>query len=163
MIPEQEKNKFQQNGRVKVINGSILFPQNAGLRIILNIANMAGKMESPLYPVLDKKWPVVKKEVRGAFVNKTGKYVLGSIISNVACQSDIWTVSMLVQDENLKTDVKAVEMALKEICKLAVYERASIHISNLLTEAIPELQDLVTKNLVEKGVAILYYQEPTVA
>jgi len=160
---EQPRTKFQQSGRVKHISGSVLFPHDAGLRIILNIANMAGKMESPLYPLFEKKWPAVKREVRGSFVNKTGKYVIGSIASNLSLQSDVWCVSVLVQDVNLKTDLKALETSLKEVAKLCVYERASLHVSNLLTQAIPELEELVAKNVIEKGVSVLYYTEPTVA
>jgi hypothetical protein len=162
MKQEQPKNPFQQPGRVKTINGSILFPQNAGLRFILNVTNMAGKMESPLYPVFEKKWPVVKKEVRGAYVNKTGKFVLGSIASNISVQSDIWVITVLAQDENLVTDVAALETSLKEVRKMALYERASLAVSTLLTDAIPELHDLLTKELVEYGVSVLFYKEPTV-
>jgi hypothetical protein len=161
-MTDQPKNKFQQVGRVKVIKGSILFPHDAGLRIILNIANTAGKMESPLYAVFEKKWPKAKQEVRGSFATKTGAYKLGTIASNTALQSDVWCVSVLCQDDNLNTDVVALEKSLKEVCKLAKYERASLHISTLLTEAIPELQDLITTQLVEQGVAVCYYEEPTV-
>ena len=153
-------NKFQQSGRVKVVNGSILFPENAGLRFILNVANTAGKPESPLYPVLDKKWPKVKQEVRGAWAQKTGAFRLGTISSNTAVQSDIWAITMLCQDDNLKTDVVALGKSLKEVAKLAKYERASICISSLLTEAIPELQNLATTELVNQGIAVSYYNEP---
>lgn len=163
MTIEQPKNKFLQPGRVKVINGSILTPHDAGLRIILNVANMAGKMESPLYSVFEKKWPKVKQEVRGSFVTKTGTYKLGTIAANTAVQSDVWCVSLLCQDSVLQTDVVALDKCLKEVCKLAKTERASVHISSLLVNAIPDLQDLVTKQLVDQGVAVLYYEEPAQA
>jgi len=45
---------------------------------------------------------------------------------------------------------------------MALYERASLAVSTLLTEAIPELHDLLTKELVEYGVSVLFYVEPTV-
>jgi hypothetical protein len=160
-MTEQPKNKFQQSGRVKVIKGSILFPHDAGLRFILNVTNTAGKMESPMYPLFDKKWPNIKKEARGWYANKTGAYKVGAVAS-VAVQSDVWAINLLCQNDDLQTDLVGLEKCLKETCKMAKYERASVHCSNLLTEAIPELQDLITTNLVEQGVAVCYYEEPTV-
>jgi hypothetical protein len=42
---------------------------------------------------------------------------------------------------------------------MAKYERASIHVSTLLTDSIPELQESLTKELVENGVSVYYYEE----
>lgn len=156
---EQEQNKFQQLGRVKVVQGSILSPHNAGLRFILNIANMAGTMDSPLYPLFDKKWPKVKQEVRGSFVTKTGKYQLGSLANVLSVQSDVWVLSMLCQDDKLKTDAAALEKCLKEVAKMALYEKATVHCSTLLTDTLPELQSLLTQELVNHGVSVSFYEE----
>ena len=155
----EEKNRFQQPGRVKVIKGSILSPENAGLRFVLSVNNMVGKPESPLYPLFDKKWKKVKEEAKGWYNTKTGAYKLGA--TNVtAVQSDTWVIHMLCQDEELKTDLKALATCLDSICKSAKYERATVHVSSLLTTAIPELQGLLTKHLVENGVSVSYYEEP---
>ena len=49
-------NKFQSAGRVKMIKGSILNPENAGLRFVLSINNMSGKPDNhPLYSLFEKK------------------------------------------------------------------------------------------------------------
>ena len=151
--------KFQQPGRVKVIKGSILAPENAGLRLVLSVTNTAGKPESPMYPLFEKKWKKVKEEAKGWYATKTGAYKLGA--TNVtAVQSDTWVIHMLCQDDKLQTDLTALETCLKSICGQARYERATVHVSNLLTSAIPELQDLLTKHLVEQGVSVCYYNEP---
>jgi hypothetical protein len=157
--PAAPKNQFQPAGRVKEIKGSILSPHNAGLRFILNIANMTGKAESPLYPLFEKKWPKVKQEVRGWFNTRTGAYKLGAV-NSVATQSDTWVLNCLCQDAELKTDLAALEVCLKEVCKMAKYERATIHISSLLVDAIPELSNLAHKYLVEEGISVSYYEEP---
>jgi hypothetical protein len=81
------------------------------------------------------------------------------MLAPVATQSDVWIIPMLVQDEDLKTDVKALETCLKAVCASAKYERASIHVSSVLTDAIPELTSLITTHLVEEGVSVCYYQE----
>jgi hypothetical protein len=160
---EEQKNKFQQPGRVKLIKGSILQPHDAGLRMILNLANMAGKVDGAIYKIFDKKWPKIKQEVRGAYVTKTGAYKLGIIANNLAAQSDVWAISILCQDEEQKTNIEALEKCLGEVRKLAIYEHGSVHVSSILTDEIPELQDLITKQLVEHGVAVCYYEEEEVA
>ncbi len=150
---------FQQQGRVKVINGSILAPENAGLRFVLNVANMVGKVENPLYALFEKKWPTVKREVKGWFNARDGKYKLGAI-NTTAVQSDTWVLNLLCQDAELQTSTEGLTACLKEVCKMAKYERASVHVSTLLTASIPELQELLTKELVENGVSVYFYEEP---
>lgn len=158
-MTEQPKNKFLQPGRVKIIKGSILYPENAGLRFILNVNNMVGKAENPLYPLFDKKWKKVKEEAKGWYNTRTGAYKLGAV-NTTAVQSDTWVIHMLCQDAELKTDTTALQNCLKEVCKQAKYERATVHVSSLLVNAIPELSDLLTKELVDQGVSVCYYDEP---
>lgn len=154
------KSKFQQQGRVKVVQGSILAPENAGLRFVLNVANMAGKPESPLYPIFEKKWSAVKKEVKGWFNTRTGAYKLGAV-NTTSVQSDTWVLNLLCQTEDLETSEAGLQTCLKEVCKMAKYERATVHVSTLLTDAVPSLNELLTKELVENGVSVYYYEEPS--
>lgn len=158
--PESTENvsKFQVPGKTKLIKGSILQPHNAGLRFILNVANMAGKMESPLYPILDKKWPKVKQEVRGWYATKTGEYKFGAV-NTTSVQSDIWVLNCLVQDEKLKTDSNAVEKCLKEVCRMAKYEKATVHVSTTLIKAVPEFKKALETQLISQGVSVYYYEE----
>jgi len=159
MSNETNVNRFQPQGRVKLIKGSILAPENAGLRFVLSVTNMVGKPESPLYPLFEKKWKKVKEEARGWYATKTGAYKLGAV-NTTAVQSDTWVIHMLCQDDELKTDVKALETCLEAVCKSAKYEKATVHVSTLLTDAIPELQDLLTEHLVKQGVSVSFYEEP---
>jgi len=150
--------KFQNVGRTKVVNGSILMPENSGLSFVLNIANMLGKTDNPLYPIFNKKWKKVKEEVRGWYVTKTGAYKLGAI-NNIAVQSDVWIINMLCQNEKLETDVKALEECLKKTAASAKYEKASIHVSTLLVDMIPQLPELLQKHIVDQGISLYFYQE----
>lgn len=156
---EKVVNKFQVPGRTKVIKGSILAPENAGLRFVLSINNMAGKPENPLFPVFEKKWKKVKEESRGWYATKTGAYKLGAI-NTTAVQSDTWVIHMLCQDENLNTDAAALTTCLKKVCASAKYERATVHVSTILTGSIPELTNLLQTELVEQGVSVYFYEEP---
>lgn len=158
---EKTVNRFQPQGRVKTVKGSILTPENAGLRFVLNVNNTVGKAESPLYPVFDKKWKKVKEEAKGWYNTRTGAYKLGA--TNVtAVQSDTWVIHMLCQNDDLQTDTKSLEECLKKVAASAKYEKATVHVSTLLTDSIPELKDMLTTQLVEQGVSVSYYEEPGV-
>jgi hypothetical protein len=150
--------RFQQLGKVKTIKGTILAPENAGLRFVLSINNLAGKPENPMFPIFDKKWKKVREDSRGWYANKTGAYKLGAI-NTTAVQSDTWVMHMLCQDESLVTNLKGLEDCLKKVCGAAKYEKATVHVSTVLTEAIPELPELLNKQLVEQGVSVYYYEE----
>ena len=58
-MTENKENRFKQIGKTKFIKGSILMPENAGLRFILSINNLEGKPSNPLFPIFDKKWKKV--------------------------------------------------------------------------------------------------------
>jgi hypothetical protein len=156
----KEVNQFQPQGRVKIVKGSILTPENAGLRFILSVNNLEGKPEgNPMLPLFDKKWKKVREEARGWYATKTGAYKLGAV-NTTATQSDTWVIHMLCQDADFKVNAEALETCLDEVCKLAKYERATVHVSTVLTEAIDELPDLLTSCLVNQGVSVTYYEEP---
>jgi hypothetical protein len=149
---------FQPKGRTKLIKGSILAPENAGLRFVLSFANMAGKSENVLYPIFEKKWKKVREEARGWFTTKTGAYKLGAV-NTTAVQSDTWVIHLLCQDDELKTDSKGLEDCLKKVCAMAKYEKASVHVSTLLTDSVPELLPLLNSQLVDQGVSVYFYEE----
>lgn len=159
MTEEKKVNKFQAVGKTKVIKGSILAPENSGLRFVLSVNNLAGKPEgNTLLPIFDKKWKKVREESRGWFANKTGAYKLGAI-NTTAVQSDTWVIHCLVQDEQLKTSAKAVEECLKKVCASAKAEKASVHISSLLVKEIPQLAELAKTQLLDNGISVYFYEE----
>jgi hypothetical protein len=119
---------------------------------------MAGKPENPLFPIFEKKWKQVKQESRGWFATKTGAYKLGAI-NTTAVQSDTWVLHMLCQTEDLQTDLGALEVCLKKVNDMAKYEKASVHVSMLLVDLIPELPDLLTKYMLQTGTSVYYYEE----
>lgn len=153
-----DMNRFQTQGKTKIIKGTILAPENAGLRFVLSVNNMAGIPENPLFPIFEKKWRQVKQESRGWFATKTGAYKLGAI-NTTAVQSDTWVLHMLCQTENLQTDLSALEVCLKKINDMAKYEKASIHVSMLLVNLIPELSELLQKQMIQSGTSVYYYEE----
>jgi hypothetical protein len=152
-------NKFQPQGKTKLIKGSILSPENAGLRFVLSVNNTQGKVDgNPLLPLFDKKWKQVRAETKGWFATKTGAYKLGAT-HTTAVQSDTWVIHMLCQGDDLAVDTQGLEECLKKVYASAKYEKATVHVSTVLTDAIPELAPLLTKHLLENGVSVYLYEE----
>lgn len=150
-------NRFQTPGKMKVIKGTILAPENAGLRFVLNVNNLVGKTDSPMYNVFDKKWRIVREAAKGWYNNRTGAYKIGAV-NTTAVQSDTWVLHMLCQDEKLNTNINGLEECLNKICGMAKYEKATVHVSHILVEAIPELTTLLSKYLIEQGVSVYFYE-----
>jgi hypothetical protein len=154
----ETKNKFAVQGKTKLISGTITMPQGSGLRLVLVAASESGKPDSELYTVLDKKWRAAKVEAKGWYQSRAN-YKLGAV-KDVATQSDVWLMNMLVLDKDNVLNDAALLTALKEVAKVALYERASVHCSTLLTTDFPQLQELLMTNLVAKGVSVFFYEEP---
>lgn len=157
----ETENKFQAKGKVKSVKGSVLVPESGGLRFVLSVSNMIGKPENPLFPLFANKWKKVQEESRGWFATKTGAYKLGAI-NTTAVQSDVWVIHMLCQDDTLKLDLAALESCLQKVVASAKYEKASIHVSSILTSYIPGLEKVLDKAVVSQGLAVYYYDEPSV-
>lgn len=158
MKEEKKTNLFQPKGKMKIVKGSILAPENAGLRFVLSVNNLQGKATAPWYDLFDKKWPKVREQSKGWFNTRTGAYKLGAV-NTTAVQSDTWVIHMLCQDDKFTTDVKGLEECLKKVCDMAKYEKATVHVSNLVVEAVPEMTELLSKHLVDNGVSIYFYDD----
>lgn len=152
-------NKFTIPGKVKQINATILAPENAGLRLVLNTCAQNGKFDSQLDSILSKKWTKVREDYKGWYATQHN-FKMGWL-NNTAVASDTWVVNMLVEDKEGKLDDKALQLAVKKVAELAKYERASVHVSNLLTSNMPNLQQLLVTHLVEEGINVYFYTEPT--
>jgi hypothetical protein len=159
MENDDNMKRFRVQGKTKTLNSSILAPENAGLRFVLSITNTAGEVKSPLYPLFEKKWKKVREEARGWFATKTGEYKVGAI-KTTAVQSDTWVIHLLCQDDNLLVIESGLVDCLKKVASLAKYEKASVHVSTILSDFIPELEVLLKEHLLNNGVNVYYYKEP---
>lgn len=151
--------KFTIPGRTKQINATILAPENAGLRIILNICGQSGKFESKLDKLLCSRWARVKSDYKEWHATQYN-FKLGMLNTNSAVASDTWVCNALVKDKNDVVDNVALETAIKKLSALCKYERASLHVSNILVDECPGLKDLLTTHLIDDGVNVYFYAEP---
>lgn len=152
-------NKFITPGKMKQVNATIIAPENAGLRFVLNACGVSGKFESKLGTLLNKRWSKVREDYKGWHATQHN-FKLG-LLNTTAVSSDTWVVNMLVEDKDGNLDQAALQLAVKKVADLAKYEHASVHVSNILTTEVPELQPLLAKNLAEEGINVYFYTEPT--
>src|SRR5277367_6633522 len=129
-------NKFTTQGKLRQINATILAPENAGLRLVLNAVGQHGKFESKLDSVLTKKWAKVREDYKGWYATQHNSKM--GWLNQTAVSSDTWIVNMLIEDKTGKVDQAALQLAIKKVAELAKYEHASVHVSNLLTSDLPE-------------------------
>lgn len=152
-----QPNKFVTQGKTKVVLGSILSPELGNLRLVLVPCSESGKPDTELHALLNKKWKPVVAEYKGWYSHHIN-FKLGNI-QTTAVQSDTWVVHALTYDKDGKLDEKALASCLKKLAELAKYERASVHVSTLTTNALPELPDLLTESMVNNGIAVYFYEE----
>jgi hypothetical protein len=151
-------NKFIQQGLVKQISATVLAPVNAGLRLILNFTSESGSFEGKFDKLLSKRWTRVREDFKFAFATRQN-FKPGSI-TTTAVGSDTWVVNMLCKDKDGTLDKKTLALGMRNLVNMAKSEHGSVHVSNLLLEELPELNELVVKNLVENGVNVYLYEEP---
>lgn len=151
-------NKFMTPGKIKQVNATILAPENAGLRLILNACGQQGKFDSSLDNVLTKKWAKVKQDYKEWYATQHN-FKLGWL-NQTAVASDTWVVNMLVKDKDGNVNEAALNLAMKKLVELAKYEHASLHVSSLLLTELPDLLPLLTSQLAGNGVNVYCYNEP---
>lgn len=154
--PEQVK-MFAVKGRTKVIKGTILTPEMAGLRLVMAVASETGKPESPLYELLDKKWKNAKAELKGWYQQHTN-FKLGNV-QETAVNSDVWIMHCLFLNKEGEVDEKALHSCLKKLADRAKSEKASVHVSTMLTDQFSNLETLLKEYLLDQGVSVYYYKE----
>lgn len=152
-------NKFIVQGKVKQLDATILSPQNSGLRFILNACGQSGKFDSKLGSALTKRWSKVREDYKGWHATQHN-FKMGWL-NNTAVSSDTWVVNMLVEGKDGKLDLDALRLAVKKLTDLAKYEHASLHISSMLLEDVPELNSMLVKSFAEEGINVYIYNEPT--
>jgi len=153
--PAKEVNRFIQPGKERVVKASALQPQNSGLKLLVNVCAQNGNYDQPFDKELTKKWSKVKEDYRRAYVSNTN-FKLGSLI-DTAVSSDIWNISMVVKDKDGTLNQKGLELAVKNLAKMAKAEQASLHFAAEVLEATPGLKELVMSEAVANGTNLYVY------
>ncbi len=150
-------NRFAKAGMVKNCAGSVLTPQNSGLKMILAVVSQTGEYESPFFNMITKRFSKVKADYREAFVTQQG-LKLGNVNTS-AITSESWIMTAVCLDKKNKLDKKALEDCIKKLVSVAKYEQASLHLSTLLLQEMPALKKLLPATALANGVNVYVYDE----
>lgn len=155
--PKFIASKFNPKGKIKEVEGTVLNPVNAGLKFVLTACSESGEYTSDLYKMLVKRFPKVKEDYRSLFINSQLK--LGNNQTS-PISSEAWIVQLFCLDKNDKLDKKAMVECVKKVLEDAKYEKASLHVSDLLFKEVPALKKLLEADAPEYGVNLYIYKEP---
>lgn len=157
-MDKNTQRNFMPQGKLKQVNATVLTPENAGLRLVINACGQNGKFESKLDLMLTKRWSRVRTDFKEWYATQLN-FKMGSL-NTTAVASDTWVVNMLVEGKDGKIDDKGLQLAAKELGRLAKAEQASVHVSSILINEAPALQQLLVSNLIEQGINVYIYTEP---
>lgn len=158
VIIEEKASKFAPKGKDKVINRTILTPEYAGLRLVLNLINESAALNEELGSIFDRKWKKIKEEVKGWYASRNN-FKLGQT-NTIAVQSDTWVVNCLCKTKENVLDRKALESCIQKVLSVAKMEKASVHVSALSVLECPELKEELNNQLLNNGINVCYYEEP---
>lgn len=149
-------NKFVVPGKFKQIEGSVLLPHFSGLRLILNLTSVSGKVDTTLETKLTTKWAAVKKTLKQVFVDRVN-CKLGHLEHSMV-DSETWVSSLYCLDTENKFIETAFDQAFKKIVAFLKTEKASLHVSNTLFNDFPEIKDKISQLPLE-GINLYFYNE----
>jgi|ERR1017187_3205022 hypothetical protein len=153
--PVKEVNRFIQPGKERLVKASALQPVNSGLKLLINVCAQNGQYDQPFDKELAKKWSKVREDYRRAYVSNTN-FKLGCLI-DTAVSSDIWNISMVVKDKDGNLNQKGLELAVKNLAKMAKAEQASLHFAAEVLEATAGLKELIMSEAVANGTNLYVY------
>lgn len=152
-------NRFQVAGKVKECLGSVITPEQSGLKMILTVISQSGENSSDFYKMVTKRYGKAHQDYREWFVTQQNMK-LGTL-NNTAVASDAWIMQAVCLDKKNKLDKVALEGCIKKLVEQAKYENGSIHLSSMLLKEVPALKKLLPAMATEAGVNVYLYAEGT--
>jgi hypothetical protein len=152
--------KFSPKGKVRTVNASITQTNTSSLALVLVAIGMDGKVDSPTYAALGKKWSKIPAEGKGWY-HSQHQFRLGQT-QITAVQSDTQAVHMLCLKADGSCDLKALGECFKKVQTEAKSNAGSVHVASSLIEQVPAMSDHLD-NLVQAGVNIFIYSPPAIA
>ena len=151
-----EAKKVINAGKIRRNDLSILTPVGSELKIIFNPCNIEGKFDTDLHKLLSKRWTKPKDEYKMWFVTRQNFKLNESIMASV--QSDVWVYNtLLFKEDKFQGDLNKV---LKDLATKAKYDKGSVHISDLVFDQLPELnEEMLKKHLLDEGVNVFLYKD----
>jgi hypothetical protein len=107
--------------------------------------------------MITKRWSKVRDDYRSWFVNRQN-FKLGTL-NSTAISSETWIQQAVCLNEKNKLDKTALEACVKKLIDTAKYERASIHVSDMLFKEVPAIKKLLLTMVPEAGLNLYVYND----
>jgi O-acetyl-ADP-ribose deacetylase (regulator of RNase III) len=139
--------------------GSVLYPENDGLKFIIHICNTTGKWGGGFTKSLNQRWLKPKNE----YLALTSRF-LGDI-QIIHVEPEICVINMIAQVSHWKNGppirYSALEQTLSKVSRLAADMEASVHMPRIGTGLAggnwEVILPIVMKYLVSKGIEVHVY------
>ena|SRR5260221_8547920 len=141
------------HGKLKYVKGTASEPKSGDNRVIINIVDKSGEWDEELSKKISTKWPKVKEAYRGWFRGQA-KFNMGEI-QTIQTQSDTLVINCLAKQDG-KVDLTALTKCLTSVGKDVELTRANLHMDQL-TEDWDKVQEIITKAILAKGLALNIY------
>lgn len=145
-------------GKVKEVVGSALLPINSGLKMVIAACSLSGEYSSKTYETIIKRFGRVREDYRGLYINRNIK--LGNIHTTIV-SSEVWVAQLVCFNEKEKLDKKALTDCVKKLVDLAKYEKASLHVDELLFKEVPTMKKVLLETAQPLGISVYIYKNAT--
>jgi len=150
-------------GKTKFVESSFIHPEYGDLKLIpVPVSqNLKQPASETIFHTVLKRWLTIDRKYKEWCY--TGQNQKPGSILDIAVQSDIWVVLMLLrdkdgnayQDQDPKKD--AMTVAMKKLFTLAEYNKGSIHVSNSVFSEFDSFEKRLNEELVDKGINVNIY------
>jgi O-acetyl-ADP-ribose deacetylase (regulator of RNase III) len=152
---------------IRYLKGDATCPQAAGPKIVAHVCNDIGAWGAGFVLAVSARWPEPEAAYRQWYAGRAGNdFALGAA-QLVQVEPYIWVANMVGQ-RGIKTGSKgppirypAVDAALAAVGDAALALGASVHMPRigcgLAGGKWDEIEPLVIKNLIERGIAVTVY------
>lgn len=149
-----------KKGKLKESTNSIFTPEFTNLKIVPVLLGLNGKPDSEFYNKMDKIWFRAKPEAK-VWYGSRQYFKLGNVKETMV-QSDTWVVHCVCKDEKDKLSKEAVVSCFKLLSKMAIDEKASVHLSKFVLDELSSLEDFDLKTniqelFLDKGILVCTY------
>jgi hypothetical protein len=152
--------KFGPKGKLRVVNASISQTNTSSLALIPVAIGADGKVDSPTYKTLGKKWGKIPADGKGWFHSQIN--FRPGFLNTTCVQSDVWCVHMHCLKADGSCDPKALTECFKKLTVDAKSNSASVHMAATLLEQVPQVKEHMDA-LLASGIDVFFYEQVKIA
>lgn len=144
---------FGKTGEFKIHKGSIVNPISSYMGYIVTLVNKDGTLKDDDSLKLSKRWPIIQKTCKATYITKFGQVPPGELAEAMLLPTLYSYNCFVYRDDVLDED--ALRLSFTNLAKLALNNKASIHISK--NDSWDQIKGFITDLFINKGVSVVAY------